>query len=129
MPPRDLAWKVVEGGVELRVKAQPRARRAGLQGLFEAADGPRLRVAVNEAPEDGRASRAVCAAVAAALGLPPSRVALAQGASSREKTLRLEGDPAALVARLEALARDPGTGKCRPTAPEGFEPAPRPGGS
>ncbi len=91
-------------GVTLRVKVQPRARRAGLKGVA-AADGgaPRLGVAVVEAPEDGRANRAVCAAVAEALGVAPSAVTVAQGAASREKLLRVAGDAQALAARLGAL--------------------------
>jgi uncharacterized protein len=91
-------------GVTLRVKVQPRARRAGLKGVVPAADGgARLGVAVVEAPEDGRANRAVCAAVAEALGVAPSAVTVAQGAGSREKLLRVAGDAHALAARLGTL--------------------------
>jgi hypothetical protein len=100
LAPRDTAWRAVEGGLELRVKAQPRARRPGLQGLVAAADGPRIKVAVNEAPEDGRANRAICALLAEALDLPPSRLSITAGAASREKTVLAGGDAAALVARL-----------------------------
>ncbi|MBP0491556.1 DUF167 domain-containing protein [Pararoseomonas indoligenes] len=98
--PRESAWRAVEGGLELRVKAQPRARRPGLQGVVEAADGPRIRVAVNEAPEDGRANRAICALLAGALAVPPSRVTVTQGAASREKTVLVAGEVEALCALL-----------------------------
>nr|WP_237182421.1 DUF167 domain-containing protein [Roseomonas marmotae] len=87
----------------MRVKAQPRARRPGLQGLVEAADGPRLKLAVNEAPEDGRANRAICALLAEALHVPPSRIAVVQGAASREKTCHIAGDSAALAARMAEI--------------------------
>ena len=97
----------MEGGIELRVKAQPRARREGLQGLAEGIDGPRLRVAVNAAPEDGRANRALCALIARALAVPPSRVTVTQGATSREKTVRVEGDAGTLAARLAPHVTDP----------------------
>lgn len=66
-------------------------------------DGPRLSLAVTEVAEDGKANRAVCAAIAKALGVAQSAVTVAQGAASREKVLRVEGDPAALVARLQEL--------------------------
>ncbi|SHI39862.1 hypothetical protein SAMN02745194_00250 [Roseomonas rosea] len=102
LAPRDTAWRAVEGGLELRVKAQPRARRPGLQGLVAAADGPRIKVAVNEAPEDGRANRAICALLAEELDLPPSRLSVTAGAASREKTVLVGGDAAALAARLMA---------------------------
>jgi uncharacterized protein (TIGR00251 family) len=88
-------------GVELRVKAQPKSRRPGIGGL--APDGAALRVAVTEAPEDGRANRAVCVAVAEALQVAPSAVTLTQGASARLKTLRIAGDPARLSETLNRL--------------------------
>lgn len=97
-------WRTEPDAVLVRVKVQPKARRRGLGGVKPAADGPRLAIAVAEAPEDGRATRAACDALAEALGIAGSAVALAQGAASREKTLRVAGDPAILVPRLEALA-------------------------
>lgn len=97
-------WRTEQDGVTVKVKVQPRARRAGLLGVQPAADGPRLRLAVTEPPEDGRANRAACAAIAAALGVAPSSVEVTQGASAREKTLHVSGDPALLGPRLEALA-------------------------
>jgi uncharacterized protein YggU (UPF0235/DUF167 family) len=79
---------------------QPRSRRPGLGGL---APDEALRVAVTDPPEDGRANRAVCLAVAAALGVPGSAVAVAHGAGSRSKTLRILGDPARLSETLRRL--------------------------
>jgi hypothetical protein len=97
-------WRTEQGGVSLRVKAQPRARRPGLHGLAPGPDGPLLRVAVTEAAEVGRANRAVCETLARALGIAPSAVAVAQGTTARQKTIHITGDPAALGAALEALA-------------------------
>jgi len=82
------------------VKAQPRSRRPGLGGL--APDGA-LRVAVTDPPEDGRANRAVTAALAQALDVAPSAVTLAQGAGARLKTFRVAGDPVALSETLRRL--------------------------
>ncbi len=98
------AWQPVAEGVELRVKAQPRARRAGIGGWVETPDGPRLKVAVNAAPEDGKANKAICALLASALHVPPSGIAVVQGAASREKTCHIAGDPARLAEQLENLA-------------------------
>jgi uncharacterized protein YggU (UPF0235/DUF167 family) len=97
MPP----WRLRADGVDLAVKVQPRARRPAFGGL--APGGAALRVAVAEAPEDGRANRAVCEAVARALNLPNSAVAVLHGGGSRQKTLRIAGDPATLVPVLEKL--------------------------
>ena len=93
-------WRAEAAALLVRVKVQPKSRRPGLDGLGPAADGPRLRVSVSEAPEDGRANRAVCAA----LGLPASAVEVAQGAAARDKTLRISGDPTLLIPKIEALA-------------------------
>ena len=92
-------WRALDGGVSVSVKVQPRARRPGLQGT----DGARLRIGVTEPPEDGRANKAVCRTLAELLQVAPSMVSVASGASSRDKTLRVAGDPAALIARLTAL--------------------------
>lgn len=96
-------WRVDPEGVLVRVKVQPRARRRGLEGVAPGVDGPRLRLAVTEAPEDGRANRAVCGLLAEALGVAPSAVRVASGAGGREKTLAVTGDPAALAVQLERL--------------------------
>jgi len=85
------------------VKVQPKSRRVGLQGVAPSTDGPRLRIGVNEAPEDGRATQAACAALAHVLNVPQSAVRLLHGAATREKTLAVTGDPATLIARLERL--------------------------
>jgi uncharacterized protein (TIGR00251 family) len=97
-------WRAEAAALLVRVKVQPKSRHSGLDGLRHAADGPRLRVSVSKAPEDGRANRAVCAALGAALGLPASAVEVAQGAAARDKTLRISGDPTLLIPKIEALA-------------------------
>jgi uncharacterized protein YggU (UPF0235/DUF167 family) len=96
-------WRPAEGGVSVAVKVQPKSRRPGVQGRAPAADGERLRIGVAEAAEAGRANRAACATLARALDLPASAIAVTAGLTSREKTLRVTGDPAALGTLLEAL--------------------------
>lgn len=78
-------------GCLLHVQVTPRAARTGLGPLHAG----RLKVAVQAPPTDGRANDAVCRYVAEVAGVPPSRVELLRGASSRQKTLRLEGVTAA----------------------------------
>lgn len=97
------AWRAIAGGIAVAVKVQPKARRAGVQGTVPSADGPRLRIGVNEAAEDGKANRAACAVLARALGVPPTAVTIAIGASNREKVIHVSGDPEVLAARLVAL--------------------------
>ncbi|SDB69484.1 DUF167 domain-containing protein [Belnapia rosea] len=97
-------WRPGQDGLTLRVKVQPRARRRAIGGLAPGVDGPRLRLAVTEAAEDGRANRAVCAVLAEALGLPASSVTVLQGMTAREKLLQVAGDPAVLATKLKELA-------------------------
>ena len=95
---------MLEDGVTVAVRVTPRARRPGLAGLVPGADGPRLAIGVTDPPEDGRANKAACAALAKALGVPGGAVSVIHGATSRQKTLRVTGDLATLAARLEGLA-------------------------
>ena len=96
-------WQHSAGGVSVAVKVQPKSRRPGVQGLAPDIAGERLKIGVSEAAEDGRANRAACAILAAALGVPASAVTVAMGATSRQKTLRVAGDAAGLITKLEAL--------------------------
>jgi len=93
-------------GVSLSIRATPKARRAGIEGLRDGADGPLLAIAVNAPPEDGKANAAVIDVLAKALGLPKSAITLAQGAKSRQKTLHITGSADVLAAALDALIGD-----------------------
>ena len=74
-------------GILLPVKAQPGARRNGITGEH----GGKLKVAVVEAPEKGKANEALIRVLAEALGLKRSQIAIASGAVSRDKTFLITG--------------------------------------
>ncbi len=76
---------LVDAEGRLAVRVTPGAREDSLA----IAEG-RLLAKVRAKPEDGRATEAVRAAIAGALGLAPSRVELLRGATSREKLFRVE---------------------------------------
>ena len=102
MPPRPFARR--DGGLELAVKATPRARKEGIEGVvLDAAGAAWLLVKVTAPPDAGKANAAVLALLARALGVPPSALSLATGAGSRWKRVAVRGEPAALLARAEAL--------------------------
>ena len=88
-------------GVYLQVKVQTKASRCGLGPV--AADA--LKVAVNEAPEKGKANAAVCRAVAEALGIAPSRVEIVAGDKSRRKTLLIRGGKIEEIRSLLRIGR------------------------
>ena len=96
-------WRPVADGAMGAVRVQPKSRRPGLHGAVASPDGGRLHIGVTVAAEGGRANRAACTALADALGLSTSSVSLAHGATSRDKTLHVLGDPVALRAKLTAL--------------------------
>lgn len=72
----------------LELRVQPGAPRTGLRGRM--ADGT-LKVAVAAPPEGGRANEAVVELVAELLGVARRQVRVARGASSRSKSLEIEG--------------------------------------
>jgi uncharacterized protein YggU (UPF0235/DUF167 family) len=96
-------WRELPDGVAVAVKVQPKSRQPGVQGSAPSAGGERLRIGVSEPAEDGRANRAACTVLAVALEVAPSAVSVSIGATSREKTLRVTGDTAALRIRLDTL--------------------------
>jgi uncharacterized protein (TIGR00251 family) len=69
----------------LQVRVQPRARR---NAVTKVADGS-LKVYVTAPPEDGRANEAVVEAIAEWLGVKRRQVEIIQGATSRNKVVRV----------------------------------------
>ena len=70
----------------LEVRVTPNARRNDVRLV----DGT-IRIRVGAAPEDGRATEAARLALAKALGLRRTAVALEAGATSRTKRFRVDG--------------------------------------
>ena len=90
--------------MRLSIVVSPKAARNAVLGWKVDATGQReLAVSVTAAPESGKATKAACEAVAAAVGLPKSKVSCARGATSRHKQLELDGDEAAIMQTLESL--------------------------
>ncbi len=71
--------------VLLPIQAQPKARKNGVVGVH---DG-RLKVAVTQAPEKGKANKALVKVLATAFGLNNSRIELVTGATSSKKCFRI----------------------------------------
>jgi uncharacterized protein (TIGR00251 family) len=96
-----LPFAPVAGGVCVRLRVTPRARRNGIEGLVaDAEGGVRLKVAVNAAAEDGRANSAVLELLAREWRLPRASLTLKNGASDRRKTVAIAGDPDHLMSAL-----------------------------
>jgi uncharacterized protein len=88
----------VEGGVRLRILAQPRASRSKVVGEH----GGALKIALAAPPVDGAANEALVAFLAELLGIPRRQVSLVSGHASRRKTVEVAGVDAA---RAEAVIK------------------------
>jgi uncharacterized protein (TIGR00251 family) len=104
LPERGCA-RDVAGGLRLRLKVQPKARREGIAGLVPDPDGMALKLAVGAPPEDGKANAAVIALLAETLGVAKSAISVVSGATDRRKLVEIRGEPADLRAALDALLR------------------------
>ena len=87
----------------LRVRVQPGARKAGLDG--RTSDGA-LKVKVREPAREGRANEAVSVLLAEHLMVPRRAVQVVRGASSRDKVVDVQGlSTEMLEARIEAALK------------------------
>lgn len=99
----DRVWKTVPGGIRLRLKVQPKARREAIGGLAPDPEGVALKVSVGAPPEDGKANAAVIALLTEKLGVAKSAISVVSGATDRRKLVEIRGDETELRAALDAL--------------------------
>ena len=86
------AFIATSEGLSVAVRLTPRAGREALEDVTRLDDGiEALKAAVRAAPEDGAANAALIRLVARSAGVAPSRVRLERGATSRLKTVLIEG--------------------------------------
>ena len=94
-------------GLAVTVRLTPKSGADAIEGILVRDDGrPVLAMRVRAAASDGAANAAAIALLARSLGVPPRDVTLAAGQKARIKRLVVAGDPAALAARLEAVAQE-----------------------
>jgi uncharacterized protein (TIGR00251 family) len=92
-------------GVTFAVRVQPRASRDAVGGEWPAAPGQpaALKVRLTAPPVDDRANAALCRLLAAALGVPASRVRIVSGERSRLKRVEVRGVTAEQVQALSKV--------------------------
>jgi uncharacterized protein (TIGR00251 family) len=99
------AWAVAADGVTVTVRLTPKSGRDAIDGVETLSDGLTvLKVRVRALPMDGEANAALCRVLAKAVGVPPSRVGIISGTTSRVKRVKIVGDAAGLSAALEKIA-------------------------
>jgi uncharacterized protein YggU (UPF0235/DUF167 family) len=80
----EIAALIRPGGL-LTLRVTPRAAADRVVAEPDAEGGPRVRIHVTVAPEDGKANRAVIALLAKALGIAKSRIIIVRGETGRDK--------------------------------------------
>jgi hypothetical protein len=87
--------------VPVRVKPGSRLNRAG--GVYSGPFGPAVIIAVQARTVEGAATEAARRVLAAAIGVPPSLVALRSGHKSRDKLFTVSPAPDDLDLRINRL--------------------------
>lgn len=99
-----LYFRKERDGITLFVRLTPKSARDAIEGVETANDGrAHVKVRVRAVPEDGKANAALEKLLAKWLGVARRDVALASGATSRLKQLRISGDPEQLALKLSAF--------------------------
>lgn len=94
------SWHTRRGdSTTLRLLIQPNARRTEVVGV----QGSELKIRVAAPAHEGKANAELVRFVATTLGVPKRAVTIAHGASSRHKTVRIDGTP--VLTPLEAPTR------------------------
>ena len=89
------------GGLRVRLRVQPGARRETVEGLVALPGGQvALAVRVHAPPEGGKANAALVKLLAKTWKLPKSAISIVAGHGRRRKVVMVSGDPAALESKL-----------------------------
>ncbi len=75
------------GNAVFMVKAQPRSSKSRICGAYNGG----LKVSLKAAPVDDAANRECCELFSRVFSIPPSRVHIITGSTSRTKTVMVEG--------------------------------------
>jgi uncharacterized protein (TIGR00251 family) len=99
------AWIAAPDGLIVVVRLTPKGGRDSVDGLETLADGSTvLQARVRVAPHEGAANDALCRLLAKAMGVPPGRVEIVGGATSRIKRVKIVGEARTLTSALEKIA-------------------------
>ena len=97
-------WSITPSGLVVVVRLTPKGGRDAVDGIETLSDGRVvLKMRVRAAPADGEANAALMSFLAKALDVARRTLTLAAGETARIKRIEIEGDGAALAARLEQL--------------------------
>jgi uncharacterized protein (TIGR00251 family) len=93
-------WERTADGLRVRVRVAPKASRNAVSGIKERPGGAALAVSVTTVPEGGKANQAVIKLLAKEWKMGKGEIEVVSGLTSRDKILKVSGDPADLAERL-----------------------------
>lgn len=93
-----------KGNAVIGVRVQPRSSRSAVAGPY----GELLKITLKSAPVDDAANRECCRLLSKLFSIPDSRVSIVSGATSRSKSVMLEGLSAAEARSILENASIPG---------------------
>ena len=103
----DRPFAVAPDGIVLAVRLTPKGGRDAIDGIATLSDGNTvLKVRVRAAPFEGEANAAMGRVLAKALGVPPTRIEIVGGATSRIKRVKIVGEPRAFASALEKISAE-----------------------
>jgi len=95
---------LAQNHIDLLIKLTPNSSVDKIIGIIATAgEEMRLAIKVRAVPEKGKANKAVVEFMAKQLSLPKSTLEIASGTTNRNKTIRITGDPKAIVEKLQQL--------------------------
>jgi uncharacterized protein (TIGR00251 family) len=95
-------YRLLENGLLLFIRLTPKASRARIGEVRPTADGGScLSVQVTAPPEKGKANEQLVRLLAKEWRLPPGDFSIESGGKSRQKSVRIAGDPKALARILD----------------------------
>lgn len=97
-------FQLIDGGLDVRLRVTPKASRDAIGDLVADGQGNgAIKIAVTAVPEKGNANAAVIKLLAKAWRLRKSDMEIVQGATDRNKVLRITGDGREILAKLRAF--------------------------
>lgn len=80
-------WQRSDDGLVLYLHIQPGAKQEEIVGIYN----DRLKIRLKVAPIEGKANKALIKFLARVFAVPASQIEVKQGASSRQKTVLIQG--------------------------------------
>lgn len=97
-------FQLIDDGLDVRLRVTPKASHDAIGELVADGQGNGvIKIAVTAVPEKGNANAAVIKLLAKAWRLRKSDMEIVQGATDRNKTLRITGDGRAILAKLRTF--------------------------